>query len=488
MSKQVIFQGVNSKISYTVEIKPLAKGSQKVAYLTKDKKHVIAIYMKDLDNNEQDRLKDLIENYRLSIFEKTGKAYWQKLMAWPIDYVITPKGKWGLVMPFIPDTFRFEHGDLKGEEKKPNWFWSKNARNMVDSKELGDWRKYLINCLHLSRGIRKFHSIGIAHSDISFNNVLTDSKTGLVNILDLDDLNVPGKYKPNVIGTPGFIAPEVIVSMGKDGDKQSIPCRETDLHAMAVVIYMLLFRRHPLEGKKVWSEDAVQDEQLQKGAKALFIEDSNDSSNQIKDKKENFPWSDTNRLPYAVAGPFLSVLFQKAFEDGLHNPAERPLAGEWETAITKTLDLLVPCSNKKCSEKWFVFNKSGKCPFCGSSLGKSWPIINLYKYDSKKKEYVFEKKQLIPYHGKKLFLWHTDSSTHLSEKLEADELKSQGYFQEHNGEMYIVNERIKGFKACNANGEVSNGAKHFKIDEQQKVITGEGASARCFEFKMLKFN
>jgi DNA-binding helix-hairpin-helix protein with protein kinase domain len=486
MDTQKTFTGINSNAKYTINTKLLGKGSQKRVYLTTDKKYVVAIYVKDLEPVEQDRLKDLIENYRLSIYGKSCKTYWQKLMAWPVDYIITPQGKWGLVIPFIPDKFRFQKGDLKGEEKKPNWFWAKNASHMVDSKEKGNWRKYLLNTLHLSRGIRKLHATGIAHSDISFNNVLVDPESGLVNILDLDDLNVLGKYQANVAGTPGFIAPEVVKAM-QEKKEGVIPSTETDLHALAVFIYMLLLRRHPLEGKKVWSEDPGEDEQFQKGAKALFVEDSNDTSNRIKDKKENYPWSDTERLPYSITGPFISPLIKNAFETGLHHPAERPLAGEWEYALAKTLDLLVPCSNSKCKEQWFVFNKYGRCPFCGAALGKEWIVVNLHKYDERKGEYVFEKKQLIPFHGKKLHLWHTDSNVLFNENLNPQQLKSQAFFQEHNGEMYIVNERLTVFKAFDANGKAMQNSSHFKLSDKMRIQTGKGNGSRCLEFKKLEF-
>ncbi len=72
-------------------------------------------------------------------------------------------------------------------------------------------------------------------------------------MIDIDGLVVPGKYPPDVVGTPDFIAPEVITTQNLDkADKNRVlPSRSTDRHALAVLIYMYLFYRHPLRGAKV---------------------------------------------------------------------------------------------------------------------------------------------------------------------------------------------------------------------------------------------
>ncbi len=56
------------------------------------------------------------------------------------------------------------------------------------------------------------HAAGLAHSDLSYKNVLVDPVKGNASIIDLDGLVVPGRYPPDVVGTPDFIAPEVVMS------------------------------------------------------------------------------------------------------------------------------------------------------------------------------------------------------------------------------------------------------------------------------------
>jgi hypothetical protein len=53
---------------------------------------------------------------------------------------------------------------------------------------------------------------------LSYNNILVDPVTGTANIIDCDGLVVPGKYPPDVVGTPDFIAPEVLETRGLKRD------------------------------------------------------------------------------------------------------------------------------------------------------------------------------------------------------------------------------------------------------------------------------
>ena len=50
--------------------------------------------------------------------------------------------------------------------------------------------------------------------------------------------------------TPDFIAPEVIATqhLNKTDPDRVLPSTLTDRHALAVLIYMYMFYRHPLRG------------------------------------------------------------------------------------------------------------------------------------------------------------------------------------------------------------------------------------------------
>ena len=103
-----------------------------------------------------------------------------------------------------------------------------------------------------------------------------------------------------------------------------MPSNLTDLHALAVLLYEYLLRRHPLRGPKVNGQTAEEDELLSMGLKSLWIEDPRDESNRVD-----------VAVPYRKLGPYLPALFQRAFVEGLHQPSARPGADDWESALAR---------------------------------------------------------------------------------------------------------------------------------------------------------
>src|SRR5262249_3390183 len=145
-------------------------------------------------------------------------------------------------------------------------------------------------------------------------------------VIDIDSLVVPGLFAPDVLGTPGYIAPEVLATQNLDmnDSRRKLPSNFTDQHALAVLIYEYLLRRHPLRGPKVNGNTAEEDELLSMGTSALFIEHPTDTSNQVPDLS----------VKYSQLGPYLPPLIERAFVAGLHQPANRPGAHEWENALS----------------------------------------------------------------------------------------------------------------------------------------------------------
>jgi DNA-binding helix-hairpin-helix protein with protein kinase domain len=79
-------------------------------------------------------------------------------------------------------------------------------------------------------------------------------------------------------------------------------------------------------------------------------------------------------------GCVFAPLFERAFIEGLHQPHLRPSADEWEHALVKTVDLMQPCSNTPCEQKWYVFSNSTKpvVHFVIRPLYGKLPVLNLY--------------------------------------------------------------------------------------------------------------
>ncbi|MDR0566244.1 MAG: kinase [Prevotellaceae bacterium] len=462
MAKIIKIKAIDgSDVEFYDEVK--ASGGMKDVYFSPTKQYVVAFFRDAKLNNPQnkDRLETICNSYKERIFNQVGGSYWQNLLAWP-DKVVQHGGLIGIVVPFYPSNFFFAKGSInndflgiRGKEKNGKWFVSaKNQNRHLDPQERGDWFKYFQILINISRAIRRLHAAGLAHSDLSCNNVLVDPCTsGSGLIIDIDGLVVPGKYPPEVIGTPDFIAPEVLATKhlpmvlnNAINPARKLPCIQTDRHALAVLAYMYLLYRHPLRGKKIHDADPVKDEDLSMGANALFIEHPTDKSNRVKVndlQPSQLPQGDPQKIPYTVCGPYLKKLFDRAFIDGLHNPASRPSAQDWEDALLKTVDLMQPCQNPKCWHKWFVFDNTAKpkCPFCGAEYKGQLPVLNLYS-SRRAGSFTPDDYRLMVYHNQYLYPWHVNRNISPNEKLTAEQKKPVGYFVFHGNKWLLVNQRL----------------------------------------------
>lgn len=457
----------------------VGSGAMKDVYFSPDKSYVVAFYRKDPDFNARDRLENITGVYREKIFNQPGGEYWKRLFCWP-ESMVEWEGKLGLVCPSYEAAFFFRDGRFKGKEKEGKWFASAKLRNrFLEKEQKGNWLKHLQLCLNIARATRRLHAAGLAHSDLSYKNVLVDPESGRACMIDIDGLVVPNKYPPDVVGTPDFIAPEVMAtrSLDKDDPARKLPSILTDRHALAVLIYMYLLYRHPLRGSKVHDLDANKDEELSMGSKALFIEHPTDKSNRPKldqlDKSE-LPQRDVEKLPYTLCGPYLKELFERAFITGLHKPAERPTAADWETALLKTIDLLQPCQNKNCEAGWFVFDnsKNPKCPFCNTSYKGQLPILNLY-YSPKSNVFKPENYRLMVYNKQSLYPWHVNRFIVPNEKIAPENKKPVGDFHFHNGRWILINRHLPEMYDKSVDKQIKPGEAVELTDNKRILLSPE---------------
>jgi serine/threonine protein kinase len=474
-----------SDIEFVDEI--IGAGGMKDVYFSPDKSYVVAFFRDKQDFNAKDRLQNITGKYRENIFNQIGGDYWKDLYCWPTK-IVEYNGKLGLVCPTYPKHFFFQKGSvnndflgIKGKEKEGKWYSAKNMNKFLAPEEKGDWFKYVQICIRISRAVKRMHAAGLAHSDLSYKNVLIDPTSGQASIIDIDGLVVPGKFPPDVLGTPDFIAPEVIATkhLKIDDPARKLPNIQTDRHALAVMIYMYLLYRHPLRGGKVWDLDPAKDEELSMGSKALFIEHPSDKTNRVKVNQlqpSQLPQGDPDKLPYTLCGPYLKELFDKAFIEGLHNPALRPTANEWEEALLKTVDLMQPCQNAGCWNKWFVFDNSRtpKCPFCGTEYKGQLPVLNLY-YSPKPGVFKPENYRLMVYDKQLLYQWHVNRFVYANEKTTPEQKNPVGDFHFHNGKWILINRRLQSLYDKDLDKKIEIG-QAVELTEGKKILlsTEEG--------------
>ena len=225
-------------------------------------------------------------------------------------------------------------------------------------------------------------------------------------MIDIDSLVVPGRFPPDALGTPGYIAPEVIKTRSlPPGDKNRVlPSNWTDLFALGVLVYEYLLKRHPLRGPKIHdTTSAENDERLAMGEKALFIEDPKDRSNRPGPDKKTLGFQKELSVTIDQLGPFLARCFTKTFVEGLHHPKKRAVATRWLDAFVKTEDLLLKCGNSACKEKWFVFRGGGSCdcPWCGWRPSVPVPYLEFF-YSPMPGQFRSENRGMVGYDGREV--------------------------------------------------------------------------------------
>lgn len=462
------------KIQYVIKDNP-PKGGMKHTYFAPDKSYVVQFYNDPRvgkDPNTIARIEAIIGRYNPTLSEYEGGArgndetiskYFSKLYCWP--YAIVKYPEFGIVCPTYPNEFFFNEKSspilsLKGVDKKSNWFTSRNRKNL-DKNELGDFRNMLQMSILLARAIRRMHQAGLAHSDLSNNNVLIDPQNGRCVVIDIDSLVVPGLYPPEVAGTPRYIAPEVLATQGlsRDNPNRKLPSTYTDLHALPVLIYEYLFLRHPLIGPKVYStRSSEEDDYLALGSKATFIENPSDQSNRPKN------------LSYSIKdlGPKLERLFLRAFVEGLHSPELRPTAMEWERGLVETWDLIYKCKNHNCEKKWFILHNTNNpvCPFCKTRVANEELIKFTLKSESRNQPgRWFNNSEIVLYNEAPIFNWHIFSNYFPDEKADR-ELKA--YVCKYNNKWILVNQKIDGL--CSPSGNL--------VPKGQAILLENGTTFR----------
>ncbi|MDR1165597.1 MAG: kinase [Deltaproteobacteria bacterium] len=429
------------------------QGGVKDVYFDPNKQYAVAFFRKKLDFNGKERINRLVGPYRQSIFEREGGDYWKPLFRWP-EKVVEYDGRTGIVLPFYEKHFFFgPKTSLAGAEKEGYWFASaKNFNKSVPPEEKGALLGFLQVCLNLSRATKRLHAAGLAHSDLSYKNCLIDPTSGSACIIDIDGLVVPSLFPPDVVGTRDFIAPEVVATMHLRSDDKNrvLPTRSTDLHALAVLIYIYLFHRHPLRGSKFYSVDTDVQETHEMGQDALFVEHPTDASNRVRIEANDqpfLPWIDTAKNPYKIMGPYLKELFDQAFVKGLHQPNLRPTADDWENALVKTLDMIQPCSNPKCVKKWFVFDNTSKpsCPYCGTPFSGILPVLDFYS-SRDGKSFRADNHRLMVFPNQYLYQWHVDRNVFPNERITDEQKKAVGYFIFHQDKWLFVNQTLQTLK------------------------------------------
>ncbi|MBN1955051.1 MAG: serine/threonine protein kinase [Anaerolineae bacterium] len=191
--------------------------------------------------------------------------------------------------------------------------------------------------LELAHSYLQLHAQGLCYRDISFGNAFFDPDSGEVLICDNDNVTVDGQGKAGVLGTPRFMAPEVVRG-------EALPSTETDLFSLSVLLFYIFMVHHPLEGRKELEIHCLDLPAMTRlyGTEPVFIFDPDDDSNRP------VPGYHDNAIAFWPVYPqFLRALFTKAFTDGLRDyPEQRDVReSEWRAAMVQLRDSILYCTS-----------------------------------------------------------------------------------------------------------------------------------------------
>ena len=268
---------------------------------------------------------------------------------WPIDLVEIAEGHFGYVMDVRPNGY-YEAIDF-----------------FLHTVYFPSFKRTIDACLNIVSAFRLLHNKGYVYRDINGGNFFIDPNSGKVLICDNDNVGDP-TLDTGIIGTPRFMAPEIVTG-------KAVPNTKSDLYSLSVLLFFLICLNHPLEGKR--SLLPVLDNNHQRalyGSDPIFIMDPNDSSNAPD------PSVHTNVLAiWDYLPSYMRDIFIRAFSrEVLFDPARRVNEYEWIQQLTRFRSDIYRCD---CGNE--VFMEEGAptlCEHCGKQPEVPYKLT-LRKYD-----------------------------------------------------------------------------------------------------------
>lgn len=220
--------------------------------------------------------------------------------------------------------------------------------------ELGEWynrqtgglRRRLYLGWLLAQSFSALHLQGLSYCDVSPSNVLVAKHSFSVCIIDPDNVSVSGKSESLVMGTPRYIAPELL-----KGWFQPNPL--SDVYSFAVMLFEMLRLGHPLLGDKVHDGEPELEERALRG-EFPYIDHPEDRSN-----------GSTRVLPEELMfTPQLRELFRRSFMDGLHDRLKRPTLRDFRMACLEAAEQTVECASCRATYYFEKERRESACPWC----------------------------------------------------------------------------------------------------------------------------
>ncbi len=197
----------------------------------------------------------------------------------------------------------------------------------------------------LTKGLATLENCGLSHCDIAASNVMVARRgtTYFAQFVDFDNCKVPGAPEPAFVGQEMYLAPELLA-------QRADPSRATDAFALAVLLHLILLRRHPFASLFAAQQDFAQ--------YATYLASR---ASWLEDPALGRP-APADAVVLVATLPRQSYdIFRRALQT---DPTVRPRASEWASVLTEALDGVYRCG---CGQEFVNDPTRFRCPACGAA-------------------------------------------------------------------------------------------------------------------------
>ena len=287
--------------------------------------------------------------FKKNLVRNVGNPSPAREFIWPIDLAEDDMGRFGYVMDLRPDGY-YEAIDF-----------------FLHKVYFPSFKRSIDACLNMVSAFRLLHNKGYVYRDINGGNFFIEPHSGRVLICDNDNVGDP-TLDTGIIGTPRFMAPEIVTG-------QAVPNTKSDLYSLSVLLFFLLCLNHPLEGKR--SLLPVLDNAHQRalyGTDPIFIMDPIDTSNAPDPKIHSNVLAVWGYLPEYIRSTFVYAFSHEV----LFDPAKRVKEYEWIRQLVRFRSNICSC---ECGNEVFLAEFGPTyCERCGKKATVPFKL-HLAKYD-----------------------------------------------------------------------------------------------------------
>lgn len=310
----------------------IGAGGQGAVYKAMYKGKLRALKWYNLTTNAHNK------EFKKNLYTLVKKGTPHESFVWPLEMTESRNGTYGYVMELIPNEYR----EFKEYLNVLTRFKTVEAR--------------ITAALQIVESFRMLHNKGYSYQDINDGNFFVNPETGDVKICDNENV-APYGMGFGIKGKSRYMAPEIVMGL-------KCPDIHTDRFSMAVVLFMLLYMEHPLEGAKTNFScliPGIEREAFGKGA--LFCMDPTDDSNRPQPEVHK-----NLTLLWDFYPQYVQELFEEAFCKARltgDKTESRVIEQRWREELLRLRQQLVVCD---CGDEYFRQEKDIICESCGRKV------------------------------------------------------------------------------------------------------------------------